>query len=1473
MELLLQGLWMEVLNVTTTTHERDFFQLGGDSVTAIHLVSKARRKGLLLSVDKIFRYPTLSEMARAIRPLMPDMVHKTSEQGPDPGPCVVDTQRLRVEAANQCCVKIEQIERIYPCTPSQTGMMALTMKVHGAYVMQSVSLLPSYVDLSRFKCAWASVVAANAILRTRFVQPATSDMIQAILADQFIWVDVDVPSAQVYTQEDRKKGMLIGDPLTRFAIMRDGRIGKRYFVCTIHHSLLDAWSFQKLVLQVEHAYNSISYDPGVTFETFVRYVATLDRKSAEDFWQGYLLDSTPQVFPKLPSKNYQPLASARVECEASVLWKQNSRITKATVLQAAWSLLMARYSLTQDVVFGITLSGRNAPFPAIEEIIGPTITTVPFRISFDTGQTIENFLKTVQDLSARVIEFEQLGLTRIQALSQDAHSACEFRNLLLIQPYDKANESTASPFRFIKDNITVPLTYALTMECILNATGVVFRASFDENVIDMAQMNRLVRQFNNVLSQLATADAMKQIKDIKILSPSDLEEIHKWNQLVHNCTHACIHDQIQQRAQRQPHSAAVFSWDGQLTYEQLLSRSGQLASHLKSLGVRTGAFIPICYEKSVWAVVSMLAVMMAGAACVPLDPGYPALRRETILESVAARWVITSPQQAHLFKKFKFRVIIISAPFFAERPSLTAPLGVRVSPNDPSYAIYTSGSTGTPKGIVIEHASLCSSVKAHSVLLRLTHSSRVFQFAAFVFDISFSDIFATLVYGGCICMPSEYDRLNDLAGSVRNLKANQVCLTTTVASQLRPEEVRSLKVLALCGEAVTQAVVTLWVNELHLINMYGPAECTIYCAGTSVVDEYQQPNKIGTGIGALTWITDPDDFQSLAPIGTVGELLIQGPVLGRGYLGDEGITRAAFIESPAWLNHYQLASGKRVYRTGDLVRYNSDGTIEFIGRKDTQIKLRGQRIELSEIEHRIRTFLPSKFRVAVEAVMLQNQHTDTVLVAFVCTDAGSRDCTEPETFVAGAHAIPEFKNAVEGLKIHVADSLPRYMVPKYYVPLNTLPISASAKIDRKRLRKMVSQLSIRQLTEFSNIRFEKHPPCTKSEVQMHALWVKVLRSDSEEIGTEDNFFQLGGDSVVAMRLVAAARDVGMRLTVETIFNHPRLWDLALQARPPVEDHYAEIAPFALIGSSYAAEKLCEQVCVLCRTTRDQIEDVFPCTPCQEFYMDFTSHYGDPAEGPLGAAVRRIYSLPPDIDLIRFQVAWETVLAAHAILRTRIVRLPDGCFQTVLRELPRWSKAKSLNEYVSQDEEVELSFGGPLCRFAIVSEIGRNALYFVWTAQHAIFDGWSVPLIMAELEQAYQTSSGRDSFQPTQFNRFIQYQTEMNRESSEQYWRSYLNGVRCKPFHRSTKPYGYQSNGNHNLHVTLSHTVNADVTLANAVYGAWAIVIRRLTASEDVMLELTLTGRDLPVGGIEQIGAPTVTRVSTQSEGGRRAESF
>ncbi len=1051
-EILLQH-WRQILPVDLATAIADgnFFHMGGNSIDAIELVESLRSDGFCLTVEDIFRHPTLSAMSRMLR-----VNQNQSDEAPAPFGLIPHSaiESLCIEAANQCNVSREMIEDIYPCTPLQEGLMALSMRRRGAYVAHHVFALPKNWDLVVFKEAWNKVVSENSILRTRLIRTENHGWLQIVVHEKVEWSVAG--SVEAYRNSTLNKTMDFGDPLMRCGVISATGTDAARFIWTMHHSIYDGWSVPLILKSVQEVYQHNHTLKAGDFNRFIRYLLEIDRGLSEAYWHSQLADWGGPVFPRLPSTAYQPHPNTIERLEVHMP-KNRTGLTTSTIVRAAWSLVLARYTAERDVVFGATVAGRSVPVQGIKDIIGPTISTVPVRIHLDYEQKVEAFLQDIQNHSTEMIAHEQFGLQNINRIGSGAASACQFQNLLIVQPM--VEQSGESELEQIAIHSTDYLTFALTLECSLVKDGISIEATFDDTVLDCRQMKRLLLQFEQVLHQIqAGVGDGRKLQDITILSSADKEEVSKWNSHFPTVVDSCLHVLIQERAKGHSAAPALCSWDGKMAYRELDALSTRFGNELAIRGVGPEVFVPICFEKSLWTVVAILAVMKAGGAFVLLDPSHPVERLGSMVHSVGASLIVASPQQLQLCLGLAKNIISLDRAYVEQLTVNSLELASTVKSHNALYATFTSGSTGKPKGAVVEHRSCVSGFQAQVDAGFFKENSRVFQFASYSFDSSIEQILATLLGGGTICIPSESERMGDLAGVMNRLAVNLADLTPSVASLLEPVEVPKLRVLRLSGESVPSTLIQKWAGRVRLENSYGPSECCVTSVANCQVLLDTDRTNIGRSIGCLTWIVEPNEPIKLAPIGTVGELVLQGPIIGRGYINDAQATAAAFMEHASWLD----VSGRfpsRLYRTGDLARYDSGGNILFIGRKDTQVKLRGQRIELSEIECLLVTQAAVAASVAV--VPRSGAYCDRIVAALqLRIPAGStEDLNKYGIRLIPTEMLSIADTEITLLQLYLEKVLPKYMIPSAWAVVTQFPLLHSGKLDRKAIGQWLSNIN------------------------------------------------------------------------------------------------------------------------------------------------------------------------------------------------------------------------------------------------------------------------------------------------------------------------------------------------------------------------------------------------------------------------------
>ncbi|OTB03879.1 hypothetical protein M426DRAFT_321365 [Hypoxylon sp. CI-4A] len=945
--------------------------------------------------------------------------------------------------------------------------------------------------------------------------------------------------------------------------------------------------------------------------------------------------------------------------------------------------------------------------------------------------------------------------------------------------------------------------------------------------------------------------------DLEEDSPSteQLETIWNWNTPVPPTLEICMHELVAEQASKGPDRPAVDSWDGTFTYQDVNSKSDQFAAHLVSAGVKIGSIVPLCFEKSKWTVVAVLGIMKAGGTFALTDPSQPEGRLRTIVEQTGATVIITSKIQEDLGRRIAPNAtrIALSDDNWSSYDTSSSLPSVPASTN--LYIQFTSGSTGKPKGVVITHANFTSGAVPRAEIVGYRSHSRVLDFASYAFDVCIDCMLCTLSVGGCLCIPSDADRVNDLSGAIRKLNVNMAHMTPSVARVLDSDIIPSLEVLGLGGEAISAGDATAWSQNTKVINAYGPSECTVGCAVNG--DVGAESNKghvsIGRGVGASLWIVNPSNHDQLVPIGAIGELLVEGPIVGPGYLGDPERTAVAFINDPKWLlagsPKHDGRSG-RLYKTGDLVRYDADGTIVFVGRGDQQVKLRGQRIELAEIEYNMRDKLPPGTRVAAEVIRPGGPAGEPTLVAFIAERAGL--VSESESLIGLLSS--QVLDSLKGMNKALSENLPIYMIPAAYIPLQVMPLLVSAKTDRKRLRELGHSLSRKDIAGFAAATVPRKEPSTPEEIKLVDLWTQILGQDVD-VGANDNFFNLGGDSLRAMRLVALARTHHIALTVAEVLANPILSDMALVAKPGSTQETIVIPPFSLLDDQWSEDAARNDCAALCDIDAASIEDIYPCTPLQEGLMALSAKVSE------AYVAQRVIELADEKAALDLAKAFEIASKDCAILRTRIVQVPGhGLMQVVVTDdfAYKRSSGQHLNDYLVSDRSDPVQLGKPLVRYGVVAnEATTGKSHFVLTMHHALYDGWSMPLVVERVNRAY---NNLPTERPAEFKHFISYLNNMDRKESESYWRERLDGANGKQF--PPLPYsGYQQQADSLLeHYVHTGKPTTGITIATFIRGAWALLVSSYTASSDVVFGETLTGRNAPIPGVEQIEGPMIATI-------------
>ncbi|OQD70806.1 hypothetical protein PENPOL_c001G06564 [Penicillium polonicum] len=1445
-EYRLCRLWATVLDVRDAEIGIDdhFFDIGGNSIAAIKLVGEARRSGLVLTVTDIFNQPVLAEMARKL----------TTSKDAAPEAALQMASGLADRVSREWDIPRDTIRDVYPATPLQLGLMALTTRNHRTNTLQHVYHLATSVELDRFRHSWEQVVADNDIFRTRLVFVKAS-IFQVVLAEDIPWETAS--SLPVYLARVDDNPFDYGKRLVRFALLPDGH-GGSYFVWTAHHVVYDGWSHFRTLRLVRDAYDTGSVPSSVSFKDFITYLQASQDEAQDRFWKSELEGFEGTSFPALPQTEYWPLTDRGLDHVITLAPRpaaEFANITLSSIIRGAWALTIGIHTGTEDVVFGTVQTGRMAPLAGIVDIMGPTITVVPVRVQWSRSSALCDLLLQLQTQSTRMIPYEHAGVKDISNLGAGCREACAFQSLLVVQPEKTEGPATVPGMRLVQVTDREFPSYLLSVQCSIHRNQIRVHASYDSSVLPGEWVQQIVDQFEHFLHLLNNpTNLLATVGQVEIISSQDMQRLLANDSVVDlSPVVDTVPWAIERQMKLQPDAQALGEVQGLgMSYGELDRLSGLLAIHLRALGVGPEKVVPFCFNKSVWAVVATVAVLRAGGVCVALDPTHPSSRHAQILQEVQATLVLTSVNCGSLFDNLGVDVLAIDRSTLSYLPESIVTESIchpQLRPNHAAFVVFTSGSTGTPKGVVLEHASICATARGNESALKVTKHTRVLQFASFVFDVTIEDMCVTLMHGACLCIASEHDRLDNLATVMRQMQVTWADLTPSVARTIDPEDVPSLQTLVLGGEMLGEDIISRWASRVHVFNTYGPAECTIYSTTTACLGSGARGGNIGRAIGCACWVVDPENHNRLMPVGCAGELLIEGPNLARGYLGDEAKTREAFV-FPTWLADYRGGQRTRCYATGDLVQQNPDATLSFVGRKDSQVKLRGQRIELGEIEHHVAVILTGLWTTGVEVIHPSEYAAGqkTLAVFYWPTQ-----CTAnvPDAPIQVGEMTEEAHAAFTGLKTQLAQVLPKYMIPALYVPLPFPPSTRTGKLDRRSLRSLGAGMSRAQVTRFAlgQSTIAKVHPGTELERGLHGLWVTVLNIPPEFIGINDSFFQLGGESIAAIRLVAAAQRMNLALTVADIFHHPVLVDMAASIRlaDPEEERSN------LLGDNSGAS-LTARVSREWNIDYDSIEDIYPCTWLQEDMIIVTRRV------PEANTLRFIAHIDNTIDLARYKAAWQQVVTENPILRTRIIRLDETqALQVVVDEAISWRTDNTLGDCLNNDRSTPFDYGLPLTRFTLIPH-SPGGHYFVFTSHHASYDGWSVRQVHEMVANLY--TGRRPNPPPTPYKALVQYITSLDqRPAYADFWRSQLHGFQGGQFPPLPAPdYRPLTDSVVELTLPITKPTYTKATVSTLLRAAFALVLGAQLKASDICFGAVQTGRSIALPGIADLVGPAITLV-------------
>lgn len=1160
-EQLLAEIWEGILGIAQVGIEDNFFALGGDSILSIRVASRVHASGFDLSPRQIFLHPTVKSLA----PLMRPIAEKLADLKEPPGEqfALADLSQGQIAALKQ---EFGDLQDLYTLTPLQEGMLfhCLLHPGSGIYVLQDQYEIRGKLDMDAFRDAWQRIVDNHDILRSAILWRQIEkphQRVQRRAELPFFFEDQrELTSAQ---QEERIAQLLAAERKNGIDLEKPPLMAIRLFrldedrwrcVRSHHHILTDEWCTSPLFVEFRDYYAALLSGkplparPIYPFRNYIAWLKQQDFSAAQSFWRNHLegfYEPTPLVIDRKPN-TYTGMAGevrdvqVALDREATCALQQTARkynLTPNTLIQAAWALLLGRYANRSEVVFGITVSGRPAELPGVEQMLGLFINTLPLRLELRESQRVLDWWNEIQRINIDLRRFEHTPLVQCQAWSEIPSGTDLFQHLLVYEnaPIDPSllADHSVIDMRYIGNRVHT--NYPITATIIPGET-LELRITYQEARFERPRIERFLSHFIGLLKS-TIAQPQSHLDAHSLLLPDERRQVlHSWNATAHRYPPgADFVSAFEAQVEVTPNATAARCGDGQLTYCELNERVNRLAHGLIARGVGPEIVVAVLDERSIQFLVMMLAVLKAGGVYLPLDPHQPSLRNLTIIRESGAKLILASRSLlSGLKEQFAELMVDAVAPDAVETGAPVSNPAMRALPRNLAYVIHTSGSTGTPKGAMVERLAMYNNLMTKIPALGLTPEDVIAQTASQAFDISIWQFLTPLICGGCVdILPDPIAK--DPFALLGALGERGITILESVPSMIRALLDGSqqsgprlkLRWLLPTGEALSPDLCRNWFARfpaIPMLNAYGPAECADDVAyhridAAPAIETLITP--IGRPVANLRlYILD----QCLEPVppGVPGELCVAGMGVGRGYINRPDLTAASFL--PDAFDE----PGERLYRTGDLARYQDDGTIEFLGRIDDQVKIRGQRIEIGEVEAQL------KGRCAVR---------DAAVVVWPDGKLGHR---------LAAYVVPKEKERIEpdALSAALRDRLPDYMIPSVWVELPKLPLNRNGKLDRKALPRPTK-------TDPAET-FEA--PVTPTEQIVAGLWSGILGCD--RISRHDNFFELGGHSLLATQAIARTNHTFCtNITLRALFDSPTLARFArcVDGTRNREDAFAELA--------------------------------------------------------------------------------------------------------------------------------------------------------------------------------------------------------------------------------------------------------------------------------------------------------------------------
>lgn len=1194
-----------------------------------------------------------------------------------------------------------EIKNIYNLTPLQEGMLYhYLLEPHATtYIEQMEFNAEGNICLEAIEKSFNTLIERHDSLRTVFYYKNVDKPLQVVLKNRKASVTIrdvsslDLKEAEKYAEEfktmDVKKGFdLSKDLLMRLTLIKTAANCYK-IIWTHHHIIIDGWCLSIIISEFFSIYysvvsnQSIRLEPAMPYSDYIMWLNKQDKEKAKRYWEKYLFGyESKAVIPFSRKEGYADyfpgeycLIFDKETTEKITGFSAENQTTTNTVFQSIWGILLQKYGNTDDVVFGSVVSGRPVNLAGADMMVGLFINTVPVRVKCDANLPFCELLKRMNDETLESREFDYLPLTTVQAGLGSKIKLIDHIMIFENYPIQKKVGENTKALGFSINNISLfsRTNYDFNI-VVLPGDQIVVKFCCNKSVCDINFVKRISEHFKQALLAVISKPDIK-IMDIEILTKEEKTLLHQFNHTsADNGSTKTIHELFMERAKENPDKIAVVYGDKSLTYRELNEKSNQLARKLINLGVTQNAIVGIMAERSLEIIIGIFGVLKAGCAYLPIDVDYPVERVKYMLDNSGAK-ILLKKGMIHQDIAFSGEVLELDEPGSYCKDTLN-PDNI-VESDDLAYLIYTSGSTGNPKGVMISHRAVINFLHGITDNIAFSPEKTMLSLTTISFDIFVLETLIPLTKGLKTVIASKEEQNDPKAFKNAVLRENINMIQTTPSRiQLFLQDYEAAECMAqltdimIGGEPFPKNLypVLTRYTKAKIYNMYGPTETTVW----STMDEIKDGSVITIGRPIRnTQIYILDRNNKLQPIGVSGELCIAGYGLAEGYYNDQKLTAEKFIINP-------IKKGERLYKTGDIAKWLDDGRIECQGRLDDQVKIRGYRIETGEIEAQI-----MKCAEVGKAVVIAK--TDPHGSKYLC-----------------AYLVGGSRLNIADLKKSLAQMLPDYMIPSYFVEVDDIPVLPNGKINRKALPAPEDIVKGKQ---------QYVSPQDEYEEKVLSMMKNILNIN--DMGVTDNFYELGGHSLNTVMLSSRIyKEFRVEVPIKEIYQNPTARELAGLIRLKNRKDSQEITP---------AEK----------------RDYYPLTASQKrlFILNGMEETGLQYNLPFAVLI------DGRLDVHRLKDAIEKLTQRHEALRTEFHIADDGPVQKILEyvEVPfRHIKAdeEQLNSIIMENITPFNLNNAPLFKFILI-EINSSRFALFFDIHHIIADGMSIHILINDLFALYR----------------------------------------------------------------------------------------------------------------------------------------